>query len=78
MGRNQRLWTKRDYDFLRDHYSTMSFNDLASSINRTPSAVRARLSFWGLLLEYRRIPGTRFGYRVVVESNSAIRETLPD
>lgn len=64
MGCNQRLWTKCDYDFL--------------TINRTPSAVRARLSLWGLLLEYRRIPGTCFGYRVVVESNSAIRETLPD
>lgn len=78
MPSNRRLWTKRDYDFLRDNYCGMSASKMAAVLCRTPAAVRCRLSLWGILLEYRRVEGTNYGVPVAVETNPSVRDTLPD
>ncbi len=84
MPSNKRLWTKADYDFLRFNYDVLSVSQMADVLCRTPGSIRSRLSLWGLLLEYRSIPGYRsvsgyrVGYRVVVELCPYIRDTLPD
>ncbi|HCS4148737.1 TPA: hypothetical protein OQ574_005046 [Salmonella enterica] len=76
MGSNRRGWTRADYEFLRDNYAHISVKQMAVILNRTPGAIRARLSLWGLLLEYRRVPGTGEAYRVVVCCSPRIN--IPD
>ncbi|ELR8229726.1 hypothetical protein QRI27_002706 [Salmonella enterica] len=76
MGSNRRVWTRKEYEFLRDNYSKMTVDKMAEYLDRTPGAIRARLSLWGLLLEYRRVPGTSEAYRVAVCCPSRIN--IPD
>lgn len=48
MGSNKRLWTRQDYEFLRDNYRKMSANKMAEYLDRMPGAVRVRLNGWGI------------------------------
>ncbi|EEC5203194.1 hypothetical protein DJ252_24045 [Salmonella enterica subsp. enterica serovar Uzaramo] len=48
MPSNRRLWTRKEYDFLRDNYGKMTVDKMAQILDRTPGSVRTRLNGWGI------------------------------
>ncbi|HCL5063809.1 TPA: hypothetical protein N2E80_003199 [Salmonella enterica] len=52
MGSNRRGWTRAEYEFLRDNYGKMTVNQMAQHLDRTPGAVRTRLTGWGISTGY--------------------------
>ncbi|EAA7134728.1 hypothetical protein DLO46_03035 [Salmonella enterica] len=48
MGSNKRVWTRQDYEFLRDNYRKISVGKMAEMLGRTPGAIRSRLNGWGI------------------------------
>ncbi|EJX4245102.1 hypothetical protein E4L41_20985 [Salmonella enterica subsp. enterica serovar Javiana] len=52
MPSNRRLWTRKEYEFLRDNYRKMTVDKMAEHLERTPGAVRTRLNGWGISTGY--------------------------
>lgn len=46
---NKKSWTNEEISFLKDNYSSLTYNELAVKLNRTRSAIQSKISKMGLI-----------------------------